>query len=119
MLAEEPLRRARIAGRTYRPVLAAVALITLLGCAATPAPTTRPLAWVLWAEGQYSGSPTMWRFLRVYERLNECQEETHEFAKLAASMPDVRERIGSTVVSATPDGDLRTRYLCLPDTMDP
>jgi hypothetical protein len=106
-----------------------IVFVSLSGCATnlpqgpvtTPVPTTRPLAWVLWAEHQYPGLPaSAWSIYRVYERLNECEAETYATAKDASEhLPNVRERIGSTVVFTTPDGDARTRHLCLPDTMDP
>jgi hypothetical protein len=104
-----------------------IVFMALSGCAAdlpqgpatTPAPTTRPLAWVLWEESHYSGLTSAWTLYSAYERRAECEEQIYRSAESSASLPDVKERIGQLVVFKTPYGDLRVRYVCLPDTMDP
>jgi hypothetical protein len=104
-----------------------IVFMMLSGCAAdlpqapaiTPAPTTRPLAWVLWEENNYPGSATTWRLYKAYEQRAECEQQTYLFGESTASTPDVRRHIGPLVVFKTPYGDHRVRYVCLPDTMDP
>lgn len=93
-----------------------IVLMALSGCATappqgpvtTPAPTIRPLAWVLWEETLYRGAlATTWTLYVVYERLAECEEQAYKTTESVSKSPDVLR------------GDYRVRYVCLPDTMDP
>jgi len=93
-----------------------IVFMALSGCAAappqgpvtTPVPTTRPLAWMLWAETTYRGVlASKWTLDAAYERLAECNEHAYKAEELMSKLPSVAR------------GDVIISYICLPDTMDP